>query len=83
MYFGTDKMAGDLTKILNDPKSRRFLFNLLSECGIYCLSYDPKDASPTNLTFKEGKRSIGLNLVSQIMAVDPEKYIQMMKEGKE
>jgi hypothetical protein len=69
----------DLKSVLSTLQGRRYIFKILSMSGIYKLS---ADNSGSWTYFNEGKRAVGLNLLSDIMAVSPEVYPQMLLENK-
>lgn len=74
-----DNELNDLKFILATEQGRRFIWAVLSDCGIYTES---ADNSGSWTYYKEGKRSIGLKLLSKIMATDPDSYLRMIKESK-
>jgi hypothetical protein len=43
---------GDLRDVMDTPAGRRWMWRLLTRCGIYRLSYTPNDATATS--FNEG-----------------------------
>lgn len=67
----------DFKTLANTAEGRRFLRRLLAECGVYQLAFTA--ASPDTTAFKEGRRSIGLWLLSLFEGI-PETYIQLLTE---
>jgi len=69
----------DLKHVLSSKEGRAVIWRYLEECGIFQSSMG-LDAW---IYFKEGKRSIGLKLLQEVMSVDESKYLLMAKEAKE
>lgn len=67
----------DLKMVLSTLEGRRFLWRLLSTCGIYRTSFHPS----SQIYFNEGVRSVGLNVIADIDRVAPEAMILMMTEN--
>jgi hypothetical protein len=67
----------DFKAVLDTPEGRRVLWRLLTFCHIYESSFHPS----SQIYFNEGVRSVGLKILADIQAVDPEKYLQMMREN--
>lgn len=65
----------DLATILTTPQGRRFVWDMLEFCGIY------KDSFTGNSTtfYNEGRRSVGLWLLSEIAKAKPEALLEMMR----
>ena len=70
----------DLTKLMDTAYGRRFMWKLLTQCGVFRLSYSGELASTS---FNEGQRNIGLGLFAEIMAHCPHLYLLMANEAKE
>lgn len=70
----------DLQTLLRTPEFRRFAWRYLGECRVYKQTFDH---SGSVTAFNEGKRSVGLKILAEITAADPDSYLQMMKENKE
>ncbi len=68
----------ELRELLKLKGFRNFAWRYLSACGVFKLSKDP---SGSETYFNEGKRSVGLKLMSEITMASPEAYLQMMKDG--
>jgi hypothetical protein len=68
----------NLKFVLGHPRSRAVLWSILEEAGIYktCFSGD------NNLTnFHEGKREVGLRLLTRIFEVDLNAFMIMSQEA--
>lgn len=75
-----DEILRGLTKTLTDPEGRRLLWSYLSFCGIYQTSFT-NDFGTT--AYNEGRRSVGLKLLDDIVSASPEFLMLMMKENQE
>ena len=77
--LASEKKLNDLRFLLSTEQGRRFIWDLLSNCGIY---KESADASGSWTYYKEGRRSIGLSVLAQVVEADPDSYLKMMKESK-
>lgn len=66
----------DLAKIMGQPEGRRLVWRILSEAGVYALSFAGMDHAQT--AFNEGKRSVGNLLLKDI---SPEVELTMKREA--
>lgn len=67
----------DVKWLLQSPQGRRFIWRLLEKAGIYRSTFTgsaPHDA------FAEGIRSVGLMVIADVFAADPDAYTKMLKE---
>lgn len=71
-----DREVEDLKKILAHPEGRRFIWRLLSESGVFRTSFTGNSTT----FFNEGKRDIGLLILSEVMKADMSKFTQMQNE---
>lgn len=62
--------------LIDNPHGRRILWKVISMCGVYSRS---ADNSGSWTYFKEGQRSVGLNLIADIIESDAEGYIKLQK----
>ena len=69
----------DLKFILQTPQGRRFVWRYLGVCGVFEISF----TGNSETFFKEGKRNVGLMLLSDVNEAHPEAYLEMLKESKE
>lgn len=67
-----EQQKDDLMEILHTPAGRRFLHRLLSECKVYSSTY----TGNATTYYLEGKRDIGLWVMSQIALLDDEETIR-------
>lgn len=75
-----EREANDLRWVLSTKQGRRFMWRLLSEAGVYRLSFNTNAAT---MAFNEGARNIGLGLVTSITEACPDLYAQMRAEQKD
>lgn len=68
----------DMTELLQDARFRKFIWRYLDFCGVYRSSWSPGP----EIHFNEGRRDVGLKLMTDIQESDPESLIIMMKEAK-
>jgi hypothetical protein len=73
-----EKLEGaDLLAVLSTSEGKRLLWRLMTFCHIFESSYHPS----SQIYFNEGVRSVGLKILADIQAADPEKFLQMMREN--
>ena len=68
----------ELKELLADPRMRRFLWRLMSECGIYKNSFT---GEVLQTMMNEGCRKIGLWVLTEIFASD--KFIYGLMQNEE
>lgn len=71
------RRISDIAKLLKHPEFRRFIWNMLSETGIFRASFT-NNAMQTS--FLEGKRDVGLALVKDIDDADVNAIFQIRQE---
>lgn len=72
----------ELLWLMSDKRGRRWMWRRLGECGVYRLSYTIGGVH-ADLAFSEGRRSVGLNLLAQLMQHCPDRFNEMQKEAKQ
>lgn len=77
--LASEQEREELKKLLDIPAFRRFYWRLLSECGVYTTSFTGNSTT----FFNEGRRSIGLWGIEQIMVANPAAYGIMRVEAVE
>lgn len=70
--------ANDLHTVLSTVGGRNVMWRILTSCGIYKSSYD---GDPTATVFREGRRSVGLELLAVILSSSPQAYADMSLEA--
>lgn len=69
----------DLKWLLTHRPGRRFAWRLMGEAGVFRSTFH---TSGSVMTFNEGKRAAGLQLLTQIMEHAPDAFLQMQNEAK-
>lgn len=72
-----DREAGDLRWLMSDARGRRFIWKLLGNAGIFRTSF----TGNSETFFREGARSIGLQVFAELHQVVPDAYLTMAKEA--
>lgn len=73
-----DGEVGQLGTLLQDEGMRDFLWRVLSQCHIFQSTYQKNFG---DMALLEGKRQIGLWLLSEICAADPQAEIAMKQKA--
>jgi hypothetical protein len=74
------KEISDLCKVMGSKEGRRFMWRLLSDAGVYRLSFD---VDAVVMAFNEGNRNAGLRHLNDMMTACPQLYAQMLTEQRE
>jgi hypothetical protein len=69
----------DLCKVMGSKEGRRFMWRLLSDAGVYRLSFNTDAAV---MAFNEGNRNAGLKHLTDMMTACPHLYALMLDEQK-
>lgn len=67
----------DLKTVLKKPEGRRFVYKILSECGVFKASFA---LNSMQSAFNEGRRDIGIALLKMLDEAEPQAYSQMLTE---
>jgi hypothetical protein len=73
-----DKQVAELRDLLQDERMRDFLWRVLEQAGIYRSIYQK---SHGDMSLLEGKRQMGLWLISVICAADPNAEMLMRQKA--
>lgn len=78
--FEAQVALDDYKWLMSSKRGRRIVWRLLGATGVYRQSYT---GNGSETFFREGARSIGLQIVAQLHAIDggPELYAQMRNEA--
>lgn len=69
----------DVRWLLSTPMGRRVFWRLLDEtCGTFSRSYD---GTPLGTSFAEGRRSVGLALMTEAQRLAPADYVHALQEA--
>jgi hypothetical protein len=71
------RQQNDLRKILNTPEGRRFIWQELSDAGIFRGSFS---ANASQTAFAEGQRDRGLSLLNRVNEADRNAFARMQQE---
>lgn len=73
------KQTEDFARLMATPEAQQFINELLDKCGVYHTSYSTE---PLAMAYREGKRSIGLWVLSQFNQ-HKELYIELLKNERD
>ena len=75
-----EKELNDLRWVMSTKQGRRFMWRLLSDAGVFRLSFNTNNAV---MAFNEGGRNTGLYQLNNITEACPDRYTEMLAEHKE
>lgn len=70
-----------LAFILSNRAGRRWLYNTMVESGVDMQSYNCEDKDPRHDAYREGRRSVGLQIKAAVLSYGVEYYIMMLNEN--
>ena len=76
--LATETKTEHTKQVLATKAGRHVLWEVLTLCGIYRTSYDGNE---TRTIYNEGRRSVGLELLAEINAVQPHAHVQMLQDA--
>ncbi len=76
--LGIDQDLEDFKWVLSTPQGRRVVHRYIAYCGVFKQSF----TGNSETFFNEGKRVVGLKLLDDLNASDPNAYLKMMSETK-
>jgi hypothetical protein len=79
--FRQEQKERALGSIMASIEGRVWMFDLLSKCGCYRLSF--VHGEPDTTAFNEGSRKVGNEIMDDIMRIAPEQYIRMITEQEQ
>jgi hypothetical protein len=65
-----------LRKVMNDKSGRAFVYRMLNDSGMFRAVYGDVEG----LSFMEGRRVVGVNLMNDILRVCPDLFSKMIQE---
>jgi len=74
-----DNQLSSMRDIVESDGGQEFLWRLLARCKVYETSF----TGNSQTFFNEGKREVGLWVLSEIVAADPAAYAKMMMKNTE
>lgn len=75
-----EQRIADMALLLSTRPGRRFIWGLMSDCGIFRSSFDN---SGSVTAFNEGQRNVGLKVLADVNEAGPEQYLVMLRESQE
>ncbi len=69
-----DQARDDLNFVLRNPAARRVLWRIMDRCGIYSACF----TTNSQTFYEEGKRSVGLSIVGDLVALSPDAYPNLL-----
>ena len=73
--FGRKQELNDMYNILTTPYGRRWVWRVMTDCGIFKTSFTGNSTT----FFNEGRRDIGLRILADVMEANPDAYLKMAK----
>lgn len=78
------RFEASLRAVVNTAEGRVVLRWLLEEAGLLAASFAPgQGLGPTDIAWREGRRSFGLALMQNLTALDPRFFAVLMAEAAE
>lgn len=71
------KQRTDMKNLLSTEYGRSIIWAIMSRCDIFGTSM----TGNSQIYFKEGRRSVGLEIMSEVIASDPNAWIDMQKHN--
>lgn len=71
----------NVRQVMKRQEGKELIYTLLERCQAFKQTYRPGDFDGT--AFMEGRRSIGLQLLSEVLEAAPESYMQILLTMKE
>ena len=76
--YNKNREVEDFKSVMESVSGRRLIYKYISECGVF---EDCFTGATNTICYNEGKRSIGLRILSDCDKV-PDLYFKMIKESK-
>ncbi len=73
--------SDDLNWLMRHPQGRRFMWRLLSTCGLYRNAFASGNGQTNAVMFALGETNIGQVYLNQVVASEPDAYSLMVKEN--
>lgn len=74
------RQMDDLAVVLSSIHGRRLLWRILVECGTFKSVHHP---SGSQVYYNAGKQDLGHFVMSEVIGVDPKKFMEMQIEAKD
>ena len=69
-----EKADMDFIAVASTAEGQRFLWRLMSDCGVFSSIWHPS----AQIHFNEGKRNVGLFVLTELNRLCPERYLEMV-----
>lgn len=69
-----------MSALMSNNLGRQYIYELLCRCHMFSPSFN---TNALTMAFAEGERNVGLTLLSDIMAVCPDQYINLQREAND
>ncbi len=76
--LAAQQRRNDLRTVLSTESGRRFIWGVIQRCGVF---QGASSLEPMNISYSEGRRSVGLFLLGDVMAFHPDLFLTMQKEN--
>ena len=73
-----EQFEADFTWLMSHTAGRRIVHGMLAKTGIYKQSF----TGNSETYFREGRRSVGLDLLADVNTITPEQYLPMLEEQR-
>lgn len=74
-----DQELEDIKWLVGHEAGRRIAARLIAEAGVYKTTFH---TSGSVMAFNEGKRSLGLFLLDELLTASPNSYLKILKENR-
>lgn len=68
----------DLIFLMSREEGRRTLFRIIEASGMFASTYG---SDGRDLAMREGRRSLGLEIIDWLVAIDPMALVRLLEEG--
>ena len=69
-----------ILSLMSNPAGRNWVHSIFVDCGIFHQTFS---LNALAMAFNEGKRSVALQLLADVVRWAPDQYIQMMREAND
>jgi hypothetical protein len=73
-----DREMRRIRDVMSSALGREFIYELVTSANLFCTTFNPEFGT---MAFNEGRRSVGLQILSQLQAHVPQQYDLMMREN--
>lgn len=80
LRLSRDRRKNGVSKLLENPDCRNFLWELLLYSGVYAQG---RSDNPTDMAYRSGRRDMGFIILNEILQANPALYQIMKQENEE